>query len=67
MDFQLTTDLVLLFGVFFCCVTPFLKLDINQFPSIFSAPNILEAVFSASRNGFFIECFIPASGSGFSV
>ena len=66
-DFQLTTDLVLLFGAFSLLVDIIFEIRHNQFPSTFSAPDILEAVFPASRNGFFIECFIPASENGFSV
>ena len=48
--------------------TPFLKLGVNLFSSIFFIPNLtVEAVFPASGNELFMECFIPASGNAFSV
>ena len=57
---------IIFFYFFFCWWTQFLKLGGNQFSSIFLFLTA-EAVFSASRNGFFIEYFIPASGNRFSA
>ena len=45
-----------------------LKLGVNLFSSIFFIPNLTaEAVFPASGNELFMECFIPVSGNAFSA
>ena len=66
MDHRLITNLVLLLlsRAFFCWWTPFLKLGVNQFSSIFSVLNSGSS-FSAGGNRFFIKYFIPGSGNGF--
>ena len=50
--FSITYNFVLLFGAFFCWWTHFLKSGINQFSFNFLLLTA-EAIFPASRNGFF--------------
>ena len=55
-DFGLISNLALLFRAFFLLWKALLKLDVNQFSSIFLVPNS-GSNFPASGNGFFIECY----------